>query len=747
MKPPCPPASIALQVCRVAALSAATALASHATVATGQTVFAAGAATNSGLVETCPPQPKRLRLPKNTSKTTGLMVTIDTRWSEGYGYRPVRFEVTSPVPSTTDRTLQLRFRAHDWRLSRQDAGAAEKTIVLPAGQTSIETTLAVPKLFTWYFVSWEVIVDGVKDKALSREPEKFTQHPTFDFDAFVMLRPTRRGSSGVAGLSNALGLMQRMTQFGRAEGGFGGLTLALVEKPLPEDWLLYTSLDVVCMSADELMAAAEDHPAAFDALRRWVRTGGALWVEQTDRGFEKAAEVSELLGLGAGPRFALPEDAEGPLADNPEWRWRQYYWRDPSQGIDYSDAAIEAELNNRNRRGRLSSSGKFAQAEMGFGAVAVFERNWQRGSGSQSWQRDAFAGYWARRAWTQRHGMSPDAANADFSNFLVPGVGLAPVTEFQVLITLFVLVTGPLSFWVLSRRQRTHLMVLTVPITAAVLTAGLVAYALLADGFGVRARARSVTLLDQAAGEQTTWSRRCYYAGMAPRGGLAMPTDTAAYPILPGWNDFDALGTSFRGRSVRWGGGVQQLGRGWLPSRESTQMLTLQSAPTESRIDFLRRGDGLAATNRLGADAELLIVLDDRGGVWLDREVPQESRVTLTKSDALAASNAVRTLVTENLPAPPAGFEAASANPLLDQQIRRRRRQLRREIGVDYAAIAVGDNLLNQVLERLTGLYGSPPLALPPRSYVAITLQNCQTPLGLDDVDQQGGFHVTIGKW
>ena len=35
--------------------------------------------------------------------------------------------------------------------------------------------------------------------------------------------------------------------------------------------------------------------------------------------------------------------------------------------------------------------------------------------------------------------MTPDDANLDFAKLLVPGVGLAPVTEFRVLITLFVL--------------------------------------------------------------------------------------------------------------------------------------------------------------------------------------------------------------------------------------------------------------------------------------------------------------------
>ena len=61
-----------------------------------------------------------------------------------------------------------------------------------------------------------------------------------------------------------------------------------------------------------------------------------------------------------------------------------------------------------------------------------------------------------------------------FANLLVPGVGLAPVTEFHVLITLFVLVIGPVNYWLLKRWRRLHLMVLTVPLAAALGDAGAV---------------------------------------------------------------------------------------------------------------------------------------------------------------------------------------------------------------------------------------------------------------------------------
>jgi hypothetical protein len=133
--------------------------------------------------------------------------------------------------------------------------------------------------------------------------------------------------------------------------------------------------------------------------------------------------------------------------------------------------------------------------------------------------------------------MTPDDANPDFANFLVPGVGLAPVTEFRVLITLFVLLIGPVNYWLLKRSGRLHLLVLTVPLAAVLMTSALFGYAILSDGFGTTVRAQSLTTLDQRTGEAACWSRLSYYSGLAPGDGLTMPSDVAVYPIIPGWND------------------------------------------------------------------------------------------------------------------------------------------------------------------------------------------------------------------
>ena len=102
---------------------------------------------------------------------------------------------------------------------------------------------------------------------------------------------------------------------------------------------------------------------------------------------------------------------------------------------------------------------------------------------------------------------------------------MAPVGQFQFLVTLFAIAIGPLNYWLLKRANKLPMLLATVPIAAAGTTLLLFMYGLFADGFGVRARARTLTLLDQTQEEAVSWGRLSYYAGLAPRDGLAVPTD------------------------------------------------------------------------------------------------------------------------------------------------------------------------------------------------------------------------------
>ncbi|MEM9185556.1 MAG: hypothetical protein AAGB00_03580 [Planctomycetota bacterium] len=714
-------------------------------------VFAstAGVSGESG-VNVLLPEPANLPAGSpRVSPDTGLTLSVDSRWSCEYGYRPFTFRFELAAADTADRSITVRLVSFPWG-GRNSPAIVEQDVDLPAGKTTAEFTIATPQLSRSQSCVWMVWVDGEYEPYLSLTEDTAIRQSPQPAAALRVLRPTAAGRAtgrdAIAELAEALNRFRQ--ESGRDE----------TSQPLPDRWLLYSGLDLVQMSVDELLESAEKHPEAVAALRRWVASGGSLWIEQAGGDFQRLPEVSAALQLADATRFARGVDVGGPLENADEWSWRRFRLKGTGgdERLPQGGVAIAQEAPGGPRR--VTTEGWFAEALIGFGRVTAFPGSWSkrppRSLRSQLFRaagRDTSGEllntYARESAWQPRHGLAPDTANVDFSKLLPLSAGRAPVNAFRVLITLFVAVAGPLNFWLLRRRRQTHLMVLTVPLMAAFMTLGLLGYATLSEGFGVRVRARSVTMLDQPRGELSAWSRICYYAGRTPEEGLVFSDGAAVYPILPGWNDPASSTPPLRSRRVDWVRGEQRLGPEWLPARESTQLLTVQSAASGAAVVIEAAEGRVVATNHLGAEATMLLVFDDQGDPWLVESAPQAEQVELQRCEELDAVAAVRTQTTENVPTLPVGLDAAADNELLDRQRQRNRKRMRREQGIDYSPHTLTDNLLNRAIDRLTGLEGSDPLALPPRSYVAITREAPWLEYGLDGLSERGSFHVVIGRW
>ncbi|MEM1304481.1 MAG: hypothetical protein AAGG46_06275, partial [Planctomycetota bacterium] len=501
-----------------------------------------------------------------TSPASGLSLLVEAGPLNGYGYRTVRLRFDSPIAAPGDRQLTVKLSVGGYRGRRtvnDPLATVEKDFELPAGATRGDYVIHVPQYEEWRQVWWDVWVDGVLDPPLSRAARvAFNVLGRAQLDTASVLSLFEGGRA--ADLDDVL--------LGKTQSSFA----VIVRDSLPEPWIGLSSFDAVLAETTQLQRLQRDEPDQFEALCRWVAAGGSLWIAKVADG--EHDRLSELLGVdrhlcwteneaGKGAAEATT-DAEPPStgvggADGPAdgWRWAWLRQRSgdgsqpvaPPTELESVENLITADIRKRPRPpGRRAW---FAERQYGFGVVLAFmpredvlraaragEHGWSKPfAGTEPLEAPPFvlAGreYLAERTWAERHGLAPDEANNDFSNLLVPGVGLAPVIEFQVLITLFVVVVGPVTYWLLKQRQRTHLMVFTVPLSAATLTAALLLYAVLADGFGTTVRVRAVTLLDQPSGEHATWGRLSYYAGLAPSEGLTIADDSAMYPLLPGWND------------------------------------------------------------------------------------------------------------------------------------------------------------------------------------------------------------------
>ena len=194
------------------------------------------------------------------SRSSNLTLTIDTRWSQNYGYRPIEVTVHSPKPVTA--------RSRDLRSSCTRAGMArlrvEQDFKLPQGSTSATTTLSPCRSTRWsngQFYWWDVRVDGVKDN------EPFAQ-------AGGLRTAYAKGLYGHVGL-----IVSHDERPQPAQRSLVGAELVGVRSPVaggrasfPTRWIDYTCFDVVTLSLDEL---ADVVPRTIRTRFRRCATGSA----------------------------------------------------------------------------------------------------------------------------------------------------------------------------------------------------------------------------------------------------------------------------------------------------------------------------------------------------------------------------------------------------------------------------------------------------------------------------------------
>ncbi|TWT48862.1 hypothetical protein [Botrimarina hoheduenensis] len=680
------------------------------------------------------------------SPKSGLALELDANWFNSGGYRPIQVRFTATVAKSFDREVALKLY---WSSRNGVKDAVNLTVskgfTIPAGQTTAEGVIRMPGYNESGFLWCDVVVDGKADASLSidRKAAQFFASPAGEEIGLKQLKLRDAGSGTVSWLGRRS--MPRQYQ---------DLDQLMVEDAVSEpcdQWLDYSSADIVRTQLSMLRIMAERDPAAIAALRRFALAGGFVWIENVEDEAEALNEITRLLAIG-GWSFDLdtPFDATlTPVSEAEGWN------RESLMSRPVSPPGSEGQTLGQDIRGLLSaalesssggltSRGWYAVHGAGLGRVMAFPaegfdipRRISPGVAANASKR------WVNRGWERRHGVRPEVGSPDFANLLIPGVGFAPVGEFQVLITLFVLAIGPLNYWLLWRKQRLDLLVITTPLGALLVTACLFVYATFSDGFGVRVRARGLTVINQPAGEAVTWARLCHYAGLGVRGEFSMPPDTMLYPIKPGWEV--AVGPQqSESRGLAWEPDRQHLVSGWLPARTSAQHLLVRAGPFAKELLVTTTADQqVEVRNRLGADLQLLMVYDEGGQWWRGESINVDGVARLEAIDKVEAVAQIRQITLDNEPQIPLGAGRQIEDSLERIGASRSARRLQREV----ADVSPGGNLMNQAIDRLVGLEGGAPLNLPPRSYVALSTKTVGVPLGFESVTEAGSFHLTVGNW
>ena len=547
---------------------------------------------------------------------------------------------------------------------------------------------------------------------------------------------------------------------------------------LPDRWIGYSALDLVFISLSDLQQMIEQYPTRWEALRFWVATGPVLCVYGTGNDREPflhlealeqqlrlsaLPDVADKAGRYRGWRTPLERDfsrQDPSFRDNLSQQMSPYVVMAETQVIRTMVTTVERPPDPYADRRSLESrrlAAQFLYRSVGLGRVVALGAPQAFPGTQESWrwfshtlhprkvaQKNELLGSPTgiqRLTWTGRHGMSFSAGNMEYWNWLVPGVGLPPVTTFLVAISLFVIVIGPLNYWVLRRLKKLFLLLLTVPLGAAVATLFLMAYAVLADGLGIRGRIRSLTHLDQTAGVAVSWSRQTYYAAIAPSRGLRFPASATVYQIEPVSNR--SRNRDRRPRNVRWAD-RQILSGGYLRSRVAGQFLVTNARRVPLRLEIDQDPEACQVRNRLGTRILGLLVRDTQDR-WFANVPPRSDTrdpVALKFGNAIEADADV-------ILVPLVG----SGMPLLQQAYRSHQPQ--EPVGFDPVAYDRASRnyffrernemfgFQNSVLESLN----RPEWILSARSYVAITEKDVLESGGLAAASSEGSFHVLVGEW
>jgi hypothetical protein len=693
-----------------------------------------------------------------TSTAKGVTLTVSSQWVDGGGYRPVEVAVTTAAPFKADQTLHIELHARQNWYGNDREIAASQDIELPAGSAGVVETIAVPQQFAFNTCSVEVWFNGRYSAKLSQMQRTFGGGVQFEgLPNVLVVGPAAVVPTGappsVAGFLGDPGSGGLMSVFPsdvsqQPYGGFPPATATpaapapplptLINVPLnhlPRRWIELSSLDIVCISSGLLARLAVEEPERCQALRQWLISGGNVVLYDAGATSASADDAARWLA----PEASL---SSGLIAAE---------WSKPSA----------ADCSNRLRAYGGAQPPLVGEPPSGVPDPPPFYvRRFGDGMVLAAAAKDVFtqpAQHWIwmlnslgpeRWLWYRRHGLSLDRKNADFWNWLVRGVGMAPVTEFRVLITAFVLAIGPLNYFWLRRRGRLHLLVVVVPLAALTVTLALFGYALVADGLDVRVRARTVTHLDQRSGQAVCWSRISYYAGLAPSGGLAFPDDLVVLPMTAN----DGEGSEMpRRQNVIWSQHRQELVSGWLASRTPTQFVTVRSRASQAGLKYIPPdgGKGLQVENQLGSRVIYLLATDEQGRHYGGSDIAVGAKATLATVDDPGA--ALEKYTAEHKPGVPEGFV-----PPTSIGFGGRRNYYRYYSAMNNnlpAASFASSRLEVDLREAVMGTDSHLPASasrsftLANKSYVAIVERSPEVVFGVDDVREEDSLHVIVGKW
>lgn len=710
----------------------------------------------------------------------GLFLSLDARWIDGSGYRPIHVSLITAngKPAPADRRVEVILQPN--ALYSSPLPRVSQEIKLSQGKIGEASTILVPQHMLWYALSIEVWEDGRKlpelsNKSLSMANINSRTAVTEAYPAMIVFHrnaPLRDAQASWAlDQANRLDSGEEVEPFPDLRILFNEQTVptaaplkslfagspyqavaALRQLPrtdvlplsmVPDNWLALSSADLLVFEWQDLETLQETSPEKFAVIRDWTNAGGNLLVwnsgkqgpSQIDPWFDQTKEAIP----HQWDKFLLDAAPIRDIGLLRVLRFPHNNFSGNNQG-QYSALAIQNGklIETAPNAGIATGAEKplnLATREMGFGKLTLVQENPFPGNAG-TWERIFGAIGGSRLAWFDRHGMSRMRENLGFWDFLVPGVGIAPVTTFEVLITLFVIVIGPVNYFVLRAISRLNLLIITVPVGAILITSLLMIYALVSDGFSTQTRIRTLTTLDQQTGQGATWSRQAYYSGMASSSGLTFPTDTAVFEY-----EQSPLNESVGQKRLSWGKN-QVLSGAYFRSRVTQQFLVIRPFQSKRQLEIDTTGNGISVTNKLGTKILALLLVDENGTPHFTSNLNADAQAKLQPDVSTAVVNIRERMGIASMRVPD-GFDRQM---YINQTRHRTPRSVylnipeRNQVEPNFTRALMERQYQAQIMNSFE--------ALGPRSYFAVVQHFPETPLGIDGISPgEKSLEVIQATW
>ncbi len=661
-----------------------------------------------------------------------LQIDVDSRWAgcgQG-GYCPVRVRVVNRGPT---RTLTFRIAK-----TYQSVVGVRQTIEVPQN-AALAITLSVPMVNSSNSAELRVEESG----GVLKNMKHSIGLPEANVDELgcpgllvvtpgvVDLQPFEDGATTFC--QTAGGTVGASLSGGGYHGGYRTSNcVALPFNSLPGSWIDYSGLDIVSIPLSELNKLPKRSRAA---LIQWTRCGGTLLLTAAGD-VESASGVSAMLLADDSTSSGAWILTEPKLSDRDV---AQIVHQDTSGGT----TTVSAPTTGPGEWSREAIP--FRVADIGFGKLALFRGEPFPGTAQDWFWLLKSVGGMSRWDWGKRHGESSRIGTSDFLLFLIPGIGGVPVVMFLVLITIFAVVIGPLNYFVLARRKQLHLLLLTIPGVALMTSLLLFSYTIVAHGFNVKARCRSLTFIDQASQSAVTFGRLSLYAGQAPSAGMQFSRDTAVFPIWPENEQFES-------GQVDWTNS-QNLTSGWLRSRTRTQFLTVGHRTERGRLEVTSSSsDKLTVANGFEWGFEPLVVINEQGRLFVGQSVPAGASIDLQPATEDELNDGATALQRYPLELPTGLANAGSPSANFWEPPRPIRSAIIYGYGYGSASWHHHESLMEIASVRLRSGAVVPggvsaEYSPVPRTFYGLATQTPHIELGVPKASEINSLHMVMGRW